>query len=109
MKIFKKIAAILLVCLLALSAVGCHKKNEVAVTVDGFEFCFTGAVKGGNDQISFVDIVPQRFIFQGDGIGQQTEFVSGMIGFDVTDDLCDAGVEHGFTGAGKGDVIQFRG
>ena len=38
MKIFKKIAAILLVCLLALSAVGCHKKNEVAVTVDGFEF-----------------------------------------------------------------------
>lgn len=38
MKIFKKIAAILLVCLLALSAVGCHKKNEIAVTVDGFEF-----------------------------------------------------------------------
>ena len=38
MKIFKKIAALLLVCLLALSAVGCHKKNEIAVTVDGFEF-----------------------------------------------------------------------
>ena len=38
MKIFKKISALLLVCLLALSAVGCHKKNEIAVTVDGFEF-----------------------------------------------------------------------
>ena len=38
MKTFKKIAALLLVCLLALSAVGCHKQNEVAVKVDGFEF-----------------------------------------------------------------------
>lgn len=38
MKIFKKISAILLVCILALSVVGCHKKNEVAVTVDGFNF-----------------------------------------------------------------------
>lgn len=38
MKIFKKISALLLVCLLALSVTGCHKKNEIAVTVDGFEF-----------------------------------------------------------------------
>ncbi len=38
MKIFKKLSALLLVCLLALSAVGCHKKNEIAVTVDGFKF-----------------------------------------------------------------------
>ena len=38
MKIFKKLSALLLVCLLALSVTGCHKKNEIAVTVDGFEF-----------------------------------------------------------------------
>ena len=38
MKIFKKISAILLVCLLALSVTGCHKKNETALTVDGFKF-----------------------------------------------------------------------
>lgn len=38
MKIFKKLSALILVCLLALSATACHKQNEVAVTVDGFEF-----------------------------------------------------------------------
>lgn len=38
MKVFKKLSALLLVCLLALSSVGCHKKNEIAITVDGFEF-----------------------------------------------------------------------
>lgn len=38
MKILKKISALLLVCLLALSVTGCHRKNETAVTVDGFKF-----------------------------------------------------------------------
>lgn len=38
MKIFKKLSALILVCIMALSVVGCHKKNEVAVTVDGFKF-----------------------------------------------------------------------
>lgn len=38
MKIIKKIAAVLLVCLMAFSAVACHPQNEIAITVDGFEF-----------------------------------------------------------------------
>ncbi len=38
MKIFKNILASALICVMALSVVGCHKKNEIAVTVDGFEF-----------------------------------------------------------------------
>lgn len=38
MKIIKKLSALLLVCILAFGAVGCHKKNEVAVTIDGLEF-----------------------------------------------------------------------
>ena len=38
MKIIKKISALVLVCLLAISAVGCHKKNEIAVKADGFQF-----------------------------------------------------------------------
>lgn len=38
MNIIKKLSALLLVCLMALSVTGCHKKNEIAVTVDGFEF-----------------------------------------------------------------------
>ena len=38
MKVIKKISALVLVCLLSLSAVGCHKKNEIAVKADGFQF-----------------------------------------------------------------------
>ncbi len=38
MKIFKKLCAILLVGILALSVVGCHEKDEIAVTVDGVKF-----------------------------------------------------------------------
>lgn len=38
MKIFKNILASALIFIMALSVVGCHKKNEIAVTVDGFDF-----------------------------------------------------------------------
>ncbi len=38
MKIFKKLSALVLICILALSATGCHKKNEIAVEIDGFKF-----------------------------------------------------------------------
>ena len=39
MKIFKRLSAIVLVLVMILSSVGClHKKNEIAVTIDGFEF-----------------------------------------------------------------------
>ncbi len=38
MKIFKRLCAILLVCVMAFTVIGCHPKNEVAVTIDGFEF-----------------------------------------------------------------------
>lgn len=38
MNILKKIAAAILVGVMALSVVGCHKKNEIAVTINGFEF-----------------------------------------------------------------------
>jgi len=38
MKILKNILATLLISVMALSVIGCHKKNEIAVTIDGFEF-----------------------------------------------------------------------
>jgi len=38
MKTIKKIAALLLVVIMALTVVGCHKKDEIAVTIDGIKF-----------------------------------------------------------------------
>ncbi len=38
MKLMKKIVAAVIVLILALSITGCHKKNEIAVTVNGFEY-----------------------------------------------------------------------
>lgn len=38
MKTIKRIAAILLVCVMALTVVGCHKKDEIAVTIGDVEF-----------------------------------------------------------------------
>ncbi len=38
MKIFKKIAAMLLVVIMAISVCGCHKKNEIAVTIGEYEY-----------------------------------------------------------------------
>ena len=38
MKLMKKILAISLVLIMALSAIGCHKKDEIAVTVNGFDY-----------------------------------------------------------------------
>ena len=38
MKNFKRIIALALVFLMAVSFVGCHKKNEIAVTVGDVEF-----------------------------------------------------------------------
>ncbi len=38
MKLMKKIVAAVIVLILALSVTGCHKKNEIAVTVNGFEY-----------------------------------------------------------------------
>lgn len=38
MKIFKKLFAAVLVCIMALSVTACHPKNEVAVTINGIEF-----------------------------------------------------------------------
>ncbi len=38
MNTFKKIAALILVCLMALTVIGCHPKNEIAVTIDGHEY-----------------------------------------------------------------------
>ncbi len=38
MKIIKKISAAILVLVMAAAVIGCHKKNEVAVTIDGQEF-----------------------------------------------------------------------
>ncbi len=38
MKLMKKIVAAVIVLILALSITGCHKKNEIAVTVNGYEY-----------------------------------------------------------------------
>ncbi len=38
MKLTKKLIALVIVCIMALSITGCHKKNEVAVTINGYEF-----------------------------------------------------------------------
>ncbi len=38
MNIFKKIVALVLICMMVLSFAGCHKKDEIAVTVSGEEF-----------------------------------------------------------------------
>ena len=38
MKLMKKILAISLVLIMAFSVIGCHKKDEIAVTVNGFEY-----------------------------------------------------------------------
>ena len=38
MKIFKKLIAVVLVCLMVFSLTGCHKKGEIAVTINGYEF-----------------------------------------------------------------------
>ena len=38
MKTIKRIAALILVMVMALTVAGCHKKDEIAVTVDGVEF-----------------------------------------------------------------------
>ena len=38
MNIFKKIVAAALVCLMALTVIGCHPKDEIAVTIDGHEY-----------------------------------------------------------------------
>ncbi len=38
MKLMKKIVAAVIVLILALSITGCHKKNEIAVTVNGFKY-----------------------------------------------------------------------
>ncbi len=38
MKLFKKIAAIVLIAVMALTVCGCHKKNEIAVTIGDYEY-----------------------------------------------------------------------
>ncbi len=38
MKLIKKLTALFLVCLMALSLTGCHKKGEIAVTINGYDF-----------------------------------------------------------------------
>ncbi len=38
MKLTKKLIALVIVCIMALSITGCHKQNEIAVTVNGYEF-----------------------------------------------------------------------
>lgn len=38
MKIIKKAAALLMVAVMSLSVAGCHKKDEIAVTINGIEF-----------------------------------------------------------------------
>ncbi len=38
MKLMKNIIALVIVCIMAFSITGCHKKNEIAVTVNGYEF-----------------------------------------------------------------------
>lgn len=38
MKVIKKIAAAILVLVLAMTAIGCHPKNEIAVTIDGYQY-----------------------------------------------------------------------
>ena len=38
MKTIKKIAAVILVFIMALTAVGCHPKDEIAVTINNYEF-----------------------------------------------------------------------
>ena len=38
MKLMKKILAISLVLIMAFSVIGCHKKDEIAVTVNGFDY-----------------------------------------------------------------------
>ena len=38
MKLMKKLIALVIVCIMALSITGCHKQNEIAVTVNGYEF-----------------------------------------------------------------------
>lgn len=38
MNILKKIVAAALVCLMALTVIGCHPKDEIAVTIDGHEY-----------------------------------------------------------------------
>ncbi len=38
MNTFKKIIAVALICLMALTLIGCHPKNEIAVTIDGHEY-----------------------------------------------------------------------
>ena len=38
MKILKKLIAVVLVCLMVFSITGCHKKDEIAVTINGYEF-----------------------------------------------------------------------
>ena len=38
MNIFKKVIAVALVCLMALTVIGCHPKDEIAVTIDGHEY-----------------------------------------------------------------------
>lgn len=38
MKILNKIIALVIVCVMAMSLTGCHKKGEIAVTINGYEF-----------------------------------------------------------------------
>ncbi len=38
MKTLKKLTAIILVCLMALTVIGCHPKDEIAVTIDGHKY-----------------------------------------------------------------------
>lgn len=38
MKTIKKIAAIILICVMALTVIGCHPKGEIAVTINDYEF-----------------------------------------------------------------------
>ncbi|MBR5223740.1 MAG: hypothetical protein IKV81_06225 [Clostridia bacterium] len=38
MKLTKKLIALVIVCVMALAITGCHKQNEIAVTVNGYEF-----------------------------------------------------------------------
>lgn len=38
MKLIKKITAVLLVCIMAFSLTACHPKDEIAVTINGYEF-----------------------------------------------------------------------
>ena len=38
MKLMKNIIAVVIVFVMAFSVTGCHKKNEIAVTANGFEY-----------------------------------------------------------------------